>query len=74
MELIPNDKLNLSNYIEKTPNTISSGVYFENGDLLLSKITPSFENGKQCIIQNIKNGFGIATTEVIPIKEKKRNK
>lgn len=72
MDLIPNDKVILSSYIEKSPNTISSGVYFESGDLLLSKITPSFENGKQCITDNIKNGFGIATTEIIPIKEKKR--
>ena len=71
MDLIPNDKIILSRYIEKSPNTISSGVYFESGDLLLSKITPSFENGKQCIVKNIKNGFGIATTEIIPIKEKK---
>lgn len=72
MDLIPNDKLTLSHYIERNPNTISSGVYFESGDLLLSKITPSFENGKQCIIKNVKNSFGIATTEIIPIKEKKR--
>ena len=71
MNLIPNDKVKLNHYIEKNPEIISSGVYFESGDLLLSKITPSFENGKQCIISNIKNGFGIATTEIIPIKEKK---
>lgn len=71
MDLIPNDKVILNHYIEKKPDTISSGVYFESGDLLLSKITPSFENGKQCIIKNIKNNFGIATTEIIPIKEKR---
>ncbi|MDE0118776.1 MAG: restriction endonuclease subunit S [Bdellovibrionales bacterium] len=71
MDLIPNDKVILNNYIEKSPDTISSGVYFESGDLLLSKITPSFENGKQCIVTDVKNDFGIATTEVIPIKEKR---
>ncbi len=71
MQLIPDNQLFLSNYIEKKWKLLSSGVYFEEGDLLLSKITPSFENGKQCIIRNIKNGFGIATTEVIPIKSKK---
>ena len=69
MELIPDSKVTLSSYIEKKPDEISSGVYFESGDLLLSKITPSFENGKQCITKDIKNKFGIATTEVIPIKE-----
>ncbi len=51
-------------YIEKrTPEEIKSGTYFEKGNLLLAKITPSFENGKQCIA-NIDNGFGYATTEV----------
>ena len=71
MNLIPNDKVILSHCIEKSSDIISNGVYFESGDLLLSKITPSFENGKQCIVKNIKNGFGIATTEIIPIKEKR---
>ena len=72
MDMIPNDKIVLDNYAERKPEDISSGVYFESGDLLLSKITPSFENGKQCIVKDIKHGFGIATTEVIPIKEKNR--
>ena len=70
MELIPNKAVHLNNFILKKPEKISSGIYFEQGDLLFSKITPCFENGKQCIIScNIPNGFGIATTEVIPIKE-----
>ena len=70
MDMIPNDKIILDSYVKKKPENISSGVYFESGDLLLSKITPSFENGKQCIVKNIEHGFGIATTEAIPIKEK----
>jgi type I restriction enzyme S subunit len=56
------------NFIIKDPQEISSGTYFEKGDLLLAKITPSFENGKQAIVNNIPIDFGIATTEVIPIK------
>jgi len=71
MDLIPKSKIYLQNCIMKSPNEISSGTYFEEGDLLVSKITPCFENGKQCIAKEIKNGFGIATTEVIPIKERK---
>ncbi len=69
MELIPNSNIYLQKYIQKPPNNLTSGTYFEDGDLLLSKITPCFENGKQCIVKDIPNGFGIATTEVIPIKE-----
>jgi len=66
---VPMDLIPFSNYILKKPQEISSGTYFEEGDILLSKITPSFENGKQGIIPLLPNSFGIATTEVIPIKE-----
>jgi type I restriction enzyme S subunit len=68
MELIPTGQLKFSNFILKRSAEVSSGTYFEEGDLLVSKITPCFENGKQGIAQAIPNGFGIATTEVIPLK------
>ncbi len=68
MELIPFRKIAFHDYILKKPNGFSSGTYFEAGDFLLPKITPSFENGKQGIIPQLPNGFGVATTEVIPIK------
>ena len=55
----------------KTSVGIKSGNYFEKGDILLAKITPSFENGKQGIALEIPNEFGVASTELIPIKEKK---
>ena len=69
MELIPIAKLFSKEFILKTNNELKSGTYFEPGDILLPKITPSFENGKQCIIQELPTPFGIATTEVIPIRE-----
>ncbi len=69
MDKVPIGKLRFHDFILKKPNDFSSGTYFEAGDLLLSKITPSFENGKQGIIPELLNGFGVATTEVIPIKE-----
>jgi type I restriction enzyme S subunit len=68
MDLIPTGRLHFSSFILKRPAEIASGTYFEEGDLLVSKITPCFENGKQGIAQAIPNGFGIATTEVIPLK------
>ena len=68
MALIPVAKLFLKEFRLKPTNKLGSGVYFEPGDILLSKITPSFENGKQCIIQELPTPFGIATTEVIPIR------
>ena len=71
MNLIPIATLFSTEFILKPTNKISSGTYFELGDILLAKITPSFENGKQCIIQKLPTPFGIATTEVIPIREVK---
>lgn len=68
MDRLPSDRLFFSDFILRTPQGISSGTYFEEGDLLVSKITPCFENGKQGIAVRIPGGFGIATTEVIPIK------
>jgi type I restriction enzyme S subunit len=72
MELIPTGSLKFSNFDLRPMASISSGTYFEDGDLLLSKITPCFENGKQGIARSIPNGFGFATTEVIPIKARER--
>ena len=69
MELIPIAKLFSQEFILKTNDELKSGTYFEPGDILLPKITPSFENGKQCIIKELPTPFGIATTEVIPIRE-----
>lgn len=69
MELIPIAKLFSQEFILKTNDELKSGTYFEPGNILLPKITPSFENRKQCIIKELPTPFGIATTEVIPIRE-----
>ena len=69
MDSIPVAKLFSGKFILRKKSELSSGTYFEPGDILLAKITPSFENGKQCIIEELPTAFGIATTEVIPIRE-----
>ena len=38
-------------------------TYFRDGDVLLAKITPCFENGKVAIAIDCKNGIGFGTTE-----------
>jgi type I restriction enzyme, S subunit len=45
-----------------------SGTYFEEGDFLLARITPCFENGKRGIARNVPDGWGMATTEVFPMR------
>jgi type I restriction enzyme S subunit len=42
--------------------------YFENGDILLAKVTPCFENGKKALAAGLENGAGYATSEVHVIR------
>jgi type I restriction enzyme S subunit len=39
-------------------------TYFRDGDIVIAKITPSFENGKGAIASNLVNGLGFGTTEL----------
>lgn len=49
----PADELAASNY-----------SYFAEGDLLLAKVTPCFENGKKALVTSLPNRIGFATSEV----------
>ena len=42
-----------------------SYTYFADGDVLLAKITPCFENGKLGLARNLKNGIGFGSSEYI---------
>lgn len=39
-------------------------THFANGDVVVAKITPCFENGKAAIIDQLANGIGSGTTEL----------
>jgi type I restriction enzyme S subunit len=39
-------------------------TYFRNGDILLAKVTPCFENGNIAIARQLCNGIGFGTTEL----------
>jgi type I restriction enzyme, S subunit len=67
MELVPIGHLYFEDFEVRQGAEVNSGTYFEPGDMLLAKITPSFENGKQGIIRELPTPFGVATTEVIPL-------
>ena len=69
MEQIPLGKIHVSDNTLKPIANLGSGTYVENGDLMVAKITPSFENGKQGIV-NIESDFAYATTEVIPVRSR----
>jgi len=42
--------------------------YFAEGDLLLAKVTPCFENGKKAVATNLPTRIGFATSEVHVIR------
>jgi restriction endonuclease S subunit len=67
MELISNSRIYVE-YEIRQKEQIKSSTYCKAGDLLLAKITPSLENGKQGIVPlDIPYGEALATTEVFPI-------
>lgn len=68
MESVPQGGSYKPSFVLKQPDALTSGTYFERGDVLVGKITPSFENGKQAWVQSLPLPFGYATTEVIPLR------
>jgi len=74
MEAIPDNSL-YAKYELRSMDEVKSYVYCEPGDILLAKITPSFENGKQGIIpEELQGKIVLATTEVYPLKCKNVDK
>lgn len=49
-------------------NVIKGYTYFRDGDVLLAKITPCFENGKAGIAKGLNNGIGFGSTEFIVLR------
>ena len=52
-------------YESRQWKSVKSGfTHFQNNDVGFAKITPCFQNRKSCVFQNLKNGYGAATTEL----------
>ena len=47
-------------------------TFFRNGDVLLAKITPCFENGKKAIAKELKNNIGFGSTEFHVLRPKEK--
>lgn len=43
-------------------------TYFRDGDVVIAKITPCFENGKGAVIRGLLDGVGFGTTELIVVR------
>ncbi|MGE6135723.1 restriction endonuclease subunit S [Aeromonas salmonicida] len=63
MEFVSEDAKLLSTS-ERFYTDVSKGfTSFLDGDTLIAKITPCFENGKGCYVQGMRNGVGFGSTE-----------
>jgi type I restriction enzyme, S subunit len=71
MELIGKGKINTE--VTKKYSEVKQGfTYFSEGDVIVAKITPCFENGKGAIAVGLNNRVGFGTTELHVIRP--RNK
>ena len=43
-------------------------TYFQDGDLLVAKVTPCFENGNIAIAKNMKQGVGFGSSEIFVLR------
>lgn len=64
----------LDTSLERPADALADGSYsyFAEGDLLLAKVTPCFENGKKALVTNLPNRIGFATSEVHVIRPNSR--
>lgn len=54
---------------ERTLSEVYSGyTYFQNGDVLLAKVTPCFENGKSGIATGLTNNIGFGSSEFFVLR------
>ncbi|GLV14952.1 restriction modification system DNA specificity domain-containing protein [Alicyclobacillus hesperidum] len=56
--------------VGKISDYASGYTYFRDGDVLLAKITPCFENGKTALVHGLKNGIGFGSTEFHVLRAK----
>src|SRR5574344_2107774 len=68
MECLRNDILE---HKEIESSKITSGLtYFEEGDIIMAKVTPCFENGNIAIAKGLKNGVGFGSSELFVFRNK----
>lgn len=71
LTFLPMDKVKSGYFI---PNTASFSKYassyntFEEGDIVLAKVTPCFENGNIAIAENLTGGKGFGSSELFVIR------
>ena len=70
MPLLKEGFNNQHSYEERTWKEIKSGfTHFADGDVVIAKITPCFQNRKSAIIIGLPNGVGAGTTELHVLRD-----
>lgn len=64
MELIGEDGTLSLTEIRTIDSVFNGFTYFRDGDVIVAKITPCFENGKGALARNLVNSLGFGTTEL----------
>lgn len=59
--------INQSAKLKDIPNNLTR---YEEGDIVLAKVTPCFENGNLAIMNNLYSGFGFGSSELFVIRVK----
>ncbi|MBL3716565.1 hypothetical protein GHK52_07060 [Lactococcus garvieae] len=72
---LPMDRLKNGYLINDTQKSIkelkNKYSYFADGDIIIAKVRPSFENGNLALASGLENGLGFGTTEIYTIRNKK---
>ncbi|MVF14460.1 restriction endonuclease subunit S [Ketobacter sp. MCCC 1A13808] len=63
MESVSEDAKLLSSSVREYDDVSKGFTSFADGDVLVAKITPCFENGKGAYIEQMRNGIGFGSTE-----------
>lgn len=50
--------------VRRLADVIDGYTYFQDGDVVVAKITPCFENGKGALVSGLLSGIGFGTTEL----------
>ncbi len=56
--------------IKRFDEVTASYTYFKDGDVLVAKVTPCFENGKAGIARNLQNQIGFGSSEFYVLRSK----
>lgn len=71
IEYLPMEMVKNGTFIHHTGSieTLASSLTsFQNGDIVIAKVTPCFENGNIALLSNLQNGVGLGSSELITLR------